>query len=285
MTPTELILSKLPHAKRNGQGWVARCPAHDDRRPSLCITTGDDGRALVHCHAGCTPKAVIGALGLTLADLMPADGARSGRRKRSGPPRERQSGERGRNERRAHATADDAIACLEERHGPLSARWTYHSADGESVGVIVRWDTPAGKDIRPVSKTAKGWIIEGMPEPRPLYRLPALLAGPEERVYVTEGEKAADAVTTIGLLATTSPHGAESAGKANWRPLAGREVVILPDNDDAGRGYARDVISILVRLSPAARIKIVDLPGLAAKGDIYDWLEVHDVCELGILAP
>ncbi|HEY9093498.1 MAG TPA: CHC2 zinc finger domain-containing protein, partial [Candidatus Cryosericum sp.] len=60
MTPTELILSKLPQAKRDGKGWMALCPAHDDRRPSLRVTTGDDGRALVHCHAGCPPEAVVG---------------------------------------------------------------------------------------------------------------------------------------------------------------------------------------------------------------------------------
>ena len=52
MTPVERVLSKLPEAKRNGKGWHARCPAHDDRQPSLSIAEGDDGRALMHCHAG-----------------------------------------------------------------------------------------------------------------------------------------------------------------------------------------------------------------------------------------
>jgi putative DNA primase/helicase len=279
MTPTELILSKLPHAKRTGKGWMVSCPAHDDQRPSLCVTTGDDSRTLVHCHAGCTPEAIVGALGLTLADLMPANGAQSGRRTRSGPTKRRGSDEDSCNKRNIHATAEDAVANMERKHGPLSARWTYQDAAGEPVGIIVRWDTPAGKNIRPVSKTAEGWTVEGMPEPRPLYRLPELLARPEERAYITEGEKAADAAASIGLLATTSPHGADSASKADWWPLAGREVVILPDNDEAGRGYARDVVSILVRLSPAARVKIVDLPDLPVKGDIYDWLETHDASE------
>jgi len=279
MTPVELVLSKLPQAKRDGKGWMALCPAHDDRRPSLRVTAGDDGRALVHCHAGCTPEAVVGALGLTLADLMPMNDMESGRRTKFKSTRKLGPDEGRRNERRGYATADDAIAEMERRHGPSSARWTYHDAAGEPVGVIVRWDTPVGKDIRPVSKTAKGWIVEGMPQPRPLYRLPELLARPAERVYVTEGEKAADAAASIGLLATTSPHGCESAGKANWRPLAGREVVILPDNDDAGRKYARDVASILVKQDRATRVTIVELPDLPAKGDIYDWLEAHDASE------
>ena len=57
MTPTERILSALTdrncNPKRNGKGWSARCPAHDDRRPSLSVSEGDDGRALVFCQAGC----------------------------------------------------------------------------------------------------------------------------------------------------------------------------------------------------------------------------------------
>lgn len=157
--------------------------------------------------------------------------------------------------------------------------WTYHDAAGEPVGVIVRWDTDDGKDIRPVSKTVKGWIIGGMPEPRPLYRLPGLLARPDERVYVCEGEKAADPAASIGLLATTSPHGCKSAATADWSPLAGRDVVILPDNDLAGRRYAKQVAGLLAALEPAPSVKIVDLPELPGKGDIYDWLESHDAVE------
>jgi putative DNA primase/helicase len=279
MTPTELILSKLPPAKRSGKGWTARCPAHDDRRASLSISTGDDGRALIHCHAGCTPEVVASVLGLALADLMPADGRRTGGSVGPRPPSRARKNARGKDDQEVYATVHDAVVELEHKYGPHSATWTYHDAADEPVGMIVRWDTAGGKDIRPVSKTINGWIIGGMPEPRPLYHLPELLERPRERVYVCEGEKAANAATTIGLLATTSPHGCESAGKADWRPLAGREVVILPDNDDAGQGYARDVTSILVKLQPAAMVKIVELPGLPAKGDIYDWLEAHDASE------
>lgn len=277
MTPVELVLSKLQDAKRNGSGWMARCPAHDDGRASLSVAVGDDGRALVHCHAGCTPEAIVSAMGLRLADLMP------GRDRRPCPsPRAattaKKSGRR-KSDSTVYATAQDAIAELERKHGPRSAVWTYEDAAGEPVGMIVRWDTAGDKDIRPVSKTARGWIIGGMLEPRPLYRLPELLSRPDERVYVTEGEKAADAAASIGLLATTSPHGCESAGKADWRPLAGRDVVILPDNDDAGQKYARDVASILVKQDQTTRVTIVELPDLPPKGDIYDWLEAHDASE------
>lgn len=53
MTPVQLLLSKLTGVKKSGSGWSARCPGHEDRRASLSISEGDDGRALVHCHAGC----------------------------------------------------------------------------------------------------------------------------------------------------------------------------------------------------------------------------------------
>jgi hypothetical protein len=51
--------------------WVARCPAHEDRSPSLSITEGRDGRVLVHCFGGCRPEAILEAIGLTFADLKP----------------------------------------------------------------------------------------------------------------------------------------------------------------------------------------------------------------------
>ena len=75
-SPVELVLAKLPEAKRNQKGWNVQCPAHEDRRPSLSIAEGDDGRALLHCHAGCTAEQITEALGLTLADLMPPSSAK-----------------------------------------------------------------------------------------------------------------------------------------------------------------------------------------------------------------
>ncbi|HPC97326.1 MAG TPA: AAA family ATPase [Sedimentisphaerales bacterium] len=280
MTPAELVLSKLQDAKRNGSGWIARCPAHDDGRASLSVAVGEDGRALVHCHAGCTPEAIVSAMGLKLADLMPGDNGkpRAPRRAESKAKTKTTDGRR-KNASTVYAAAEDAIAELERKHGPHSAQWTYHNAAGEPVGMIVRWDADGGKDIRPLAKTAKGWIIGGMPEPRPLYRLPELLARSNERVFVCEGEKAADAAASVGLLATTSPHGSESAKTADWTPLTGREVIILPDNDDAGQGYARAVISILLGLDPATTVKVVELPNLPPKGDIYDWVEARDATE------
>jgi hypothetical protein len=71
MTPIENLLGKLRDAKKAGNGWSARCPAHEDRRASLSIGK-DDGTALVKCHAGCDTSAILAAVGLKLADLFPA---------------------------------------------------------------------------------------------------------------------------------------------------------------------------------------------------------------------
>ncbi len=288
MTPTERILSKLSDAKKTAKGWSARCPAHEDRRASLSIAEGEDGRALVKCHAGCTVDAVCAAVGLCVTNLMPAgdslsannvnvNGNRRTSKKTALPltPQGKPAG-------RTFATARDAVAELESRHGPQSNQWTYHDPHVQPIGVVVRWDLAEGKkDIRPVSRNGDGWFIGGMPEPRPLYGLPELAGA--DRVYVCEGEKAADAIRDLGLTATTSPHGCGSPGKADWRPLAGKEVVILPDNDPPGRKYADNVTAILSKLTPAPVVKVLELPDLPDHGDAVDFVAAHNGTDAGEL--
>jgi hypothetical protein len=267
-TPLELLLSRLPDAKRNGKGWTARCPAHDDRNPSLSIAEGDDGRVLLHCHAGCAAVAICESLGLKTRDLMVVDVDRT-----LATPRTTSVVSTPAKVGRTYSSAKDAVAVLERQHGKRSAMWTYHDADGDPVGLMVRWDKSAGKEIRPVARHGDTWIIGGMPTPKPLYWLPNMADA--DRVFVLEGEKAVDAARSINLVATTSPHGSKSAAKANWSVLAGKEVIVLPDNDPAGRSYADDVSAILAKLTPASKVKIVDLPGLPEHGDIVDWIEAH----------
>lgn len=69
----ENLLSRLDGLKAgHGAGrWIAKCPAHADRSPSLTIRAEDDGRVLVHCFAGCSAVDVVGALGLAMTDLFP----------------------------------------------------------------------------------------------------------------------------------------------------------------------------------------------------------------------
>lgn len=72
----------------NGGTWVARCPSHDDRRPSLSIREGRDDRVLLRCFAGCSLSAITNALGLKPSDLFPKSAReyRQVRRSRVRPP-------------------------------------------------------------------------------------------------------------------------------------------------------------------------------------------------------
>lgn len=68
----DILLSKLEGVRDRGHGrWMARCPAHDDRSPSLSIRETDDGTILIRCWAGCGAAEIVAAVGLTLADLFP----------------------------------------------------------------------------------------------------------------------------------------------------------------------------------------------------------------------
>ncbi len=270
MEPIDRFLAKLGDAKRSANGWSARCPAHIDRKASLSVAEGSDGRVLVKCHAGCSPETIVSAVGLTVADLFPikpeTHSSRSSKIKPSG---------------RTFATAEDALAELECRLGKPSAVWTYHDAAGNKIGLVVRWNRPeGGKEIRPVSWSGNAWHIRAMPVPRPLYGLPDLANA--QRVIVCEGEKAADAARSLGFTAMTSAGGSQAAGKTDWQPLAGKEVWILPDNDAPGRKYAECVANILARLTPTVRI--LDLakhaPDLVEGGDLADVLRDPVWCGL-----
>ena len=71
MIDMHLFLDRLEAVRKSGKGHLARCPAHADKSPSLSIGEGDDGRILVHCHAGCSADAVVAAMGLSMTDLFP----------------------------------------------------------------------------------------------------------------------------------------------------------------------------------------------------------------------
>lgn len=76
MATTADFLARLEGVRRTGQGrWIAKCPSHEDRSPSLSVRECDDGRTLLCCFAGCEAGEVAGALGFTLRDLFPAGSA------------------------------------------------------------------------------------------------------------------------------------------------------------------------------------------------------------------
>lgn len=68
----DAILSRLDKVKRTGASqWIARCPAHEDRSPSLSVRELEDSRILVHCFAGCDVESILDAVGLTFDALFP----------------------------------------------------------------------------------------------------------------------------------------------------------------------------------------------------------------------
>jgi putative DNA primase/helicase len=173
-------------------------------------------------------------------------------------------------------TLDEAIGSGERwlRMRATRRDW-YHDHAGNEHFVVVRFDSESGKDFRPFHRNEAGWVMSDPPGKLPLFHLPELIARSCEPVFNVEGEKCASDLATLGVLVTTSAHGAKSAKKTDWQPLAGREVVILPDNDNEGRGYAQTVAGILARLQSPALVRIVKLPDLPPKGDCVDWLDAR----------
>jgi DNA primase len=70
MPPIDRVLDALEQVHQHGAYWTARCPAHADRNPSLSVSEGDDGRVLLHCHAGCTFQQIMAALNLQSTDAF-----------------------------------------------------------------------------------------------------------------------------------------------------------------------------------------------------------------------
>lgn len=112
--------------------------------------------------------------------------------------------------------------------------WTYRDAEGAVLTLVYRFEARngAGKQTRPLSycrhaeSGATAWQWKALTNPRPLYALDRLAAHPDATLIVTEGEKAADGCQALypEHVATTPPNGAQSPGRADWSPLAGRTV-------------------------------------------------------------
>ncbi len=234
------ILKTLEGVRPAGNGqWAAKCPAHDDRRASLSVGVGDGGRAVLHCHAGCSTSDIVRAVGLEMSDLFPGPNGTPSTTRKTGPRR-------------------------------IVATYDYSDEHGELLYQVCRYDPKDFRQRRPDGKGGWTWRLDGVR--RVLYRLPELLNAPTGSwVFICEGEKDADALAGLGLVATTNAGG---AGKWNTlsddSALHGRPVAILPDNDEPGRRHAADVAQRLH--GKASDVRIVELPGLPDKGDVCDWL-------------
>jgi putative DNA primase/helicase len=241
------VLGRLRDARQNGKGWLARCPAHDDRKASLSIAAGENGRVLLHCFAGCSFEAVKDALRLDVADLAPA--------------------------------ADLATSPGRQRKGRIVATYDYRDEAGQLVYQVVRFDPKNFCQRRPDPNKAGGWDWKLGDVRRVLYRLPEILAADvTEPVYLTEGEKDADRLAALGFVSTTAPGGAGKWRDAYRETLRGRLVVLLPDNDEPGRAHVETIGRSVAMISRETRVLM--LPNLPEKGDVSNWLDGGGTAEL-----
>jgi hypothetical protein len=176
--------------------------------------------------------------------------------------------------RRASATEINAMLATamqsiesEPAKGRVVAAYDYTDAKGDVLYQVVRLEPKSFRQRRPDDKG--GWVWKIDDTPRVLYRLPELLQYPDATVFITEGEKDADRVAELGQCATTVACGKWTSDCIT--PLAGHDVYILEDNDDAGRKKALEAAQALH--GTAKTIRIVRLPGLPEKGDVSDWLD------------
>jgi len=236
------LLSALKGVRASDNGYEACCPAHDDQRASLSISTGDDGRILLHCQTGCSPADVVRSVGLTLADLF--------------LPRE-QNGHAG----NGHAKRSKGF-------GKIVATYPYHDENKKLLYEVVRLEPKDFRQRRPDGKG--GWTWRLGKTRRVLFGLPRVLASdPKHTVYLVEGEKGANSLLKQSLIATCSPGGAGKWSRDYAEPLRDRCVAILPDNDAPGYAHALDVARGLHGIAKA--IRIVELPNLPEKGDVADY--------------
>ena len=248
MPDTETIAKALGNAKQvNGQ-WVASCPVpghgsgNGDKNPSLSITESD-GKVLFHCHAGCDQREVFDAV--RDRNLLPTT-----------PKREE-------------------ISFTQHQDRVLEKDWVYRAEDGTELFTKRRYKTndAKGKTYSIHRVDAAGKRIAGLKDTRivPL-NLPELIDAKQagRAIYLVEGEKAADALTSIGAIATTSHTGAGSWPTEITQYFAGANVVVIPDNDEPGISYAKRAIAHL--LPVVKSIRYLDL-GLMVEGDdAYEWV-------------
>ena len=163
------------------------------------------------------------------------------------------------------------------QHGQASAMWRYDDGQGRTLGYVARFETPEGKVILPLCFGQFGtgrprWVWKALPEPRPLYNLPSLAAAPDDApVLLVEGEKTADAAQVLfpHCAVLTWSGGANAVGKADWSPLAGRNITIWPDNDEPGFKAALEIVSLLKSTADSVHI-VLPSASLPEKWDVAD---------------
>jgi hypothetical protein len=242
LTAAELA-ARFRAPEHRKDGWWVFCPVHADgqkrQRRSLRIADGRRG-TLLKCWAGCAKLAILAAVGCVWADVCPA---------KDQPVR-----------------AAPAILAV----------YDYEDETGTLLYQVVRLAPKEFRQRRPHPTRPGQW--EWKTGDRPiLYKLADLTALRPTTVVVPEGEKDCDALWALGLPATTNAGGAGNwrgdraqAYVAQLRAAGATTVIVLPDNDEPGRGHGRDIAASTVE--GGLTVRWCDLPGLEDKEDVSDWL-------------
>ena len=238
---TDEFLSRLNGVRDTPNGWEARCPCrNDDDNPSLSISEdAKTGNILVTCHRGspCSTKEICESAGVTLAALF--------------PPQKRT------NNTKAKLDLVKTYDYIDESGELLFQKLRYIDSDGKKT---FRQRKPDGQG---------GWVYALGDTPKILYNLPAVKQGVAGGypIWVVEGEKDADTLIEIGIIATTMPGGAGKWLDIHTEALAGAEVEIIADNDEPGIAHAKLVLSELTKAGCVANIWV------APKGkDVTEYL-------------
>lgn len=153
----------------------------------------------------------------------------------------------------------------------IAATFDYKDQDGNFVFQVVRYE-PKTFSVR--HRNASGGWEKGIGDkPCVLYNLPAIMENPRRHVVVVEGEKDAERLIALDILATTAPLGSGKWRKEYGEHLRGREVSVIADNDTSGLRHAQEVAFML--LPYAKSVRIILLKELGDKEDVSDWLDKH----------
>ncbi len=266
----EIVRARTALAK-DGAEFKGRCPFHDDRTSSFyvvrdkgfyhCFGCGahGDGIDFIMTHDGVGFRAACDLLGG--GDFQP-------RRTRSIPALQLPPTGQIIAGKPTPPVANPKRADDRDRATSIytpAAVYDYRDMDGALLGHVLRIELAANSKA-PRAKARKwtptirwmatdpdrppGWTLAGFDKPRPLYGLDRLAAQPNAPVLVVEGEKAADAGATIlpDWVTIAWPGGAHAAKHANWHPLAGRTVTIMPDADPLGATAAAVIAQTLTQI-------------------------------------
>lgn len=179
-----------------------------------------------------------------------------------------------------------------------TAAYRYTNEKGELLQIIMRIEAPDSKNPKGIRKaflpytylqqadgTAR-WVTTALPAPRPLYGLSALANRPEAPVMVVEGEKCADAAADAfpDAVVVTWQGGSSGVGKIDFSPLAGRNVVLLPDNDEPG-AKAMSAVSLQLSDLGVKDVGLLDMERIAtsAMNDAPKGCDIVDALDAGLV--